>query len=102
MTYLSLLVCLGASVARCSKLAYGSLGFGIGQCWAAQAVCCVFIALGVVAGIIAEYVFGLPVAVHWACNLVGVLTGSLILRSVLVEQLRPHFRDYIAEKKIHV
>jgi len=74
-------------------------GFRHWQCWVVFLVCCLFIMFGVTAGVTLQYEFGFPLAVHLACNMIGLCIGSMIYHNVLVKQLRPHFRDYIAKEQ---
>ena len=87
---------------RVIRACFWKFGFGLWQWWAAFLVLWVFWSLGGLAGIIAEDVFGLSVAVCCACGLIGLMIGwliySLIYYSVVIDRLRPHFRDYIASR----
>ena len=77
-------------------------GFSLWQFWVGQLAILVFAALGELTGAALRYWFGLPAAIGYACGLVGVLTGCLIYCllyfGVVMDRLRPHFRDYIAER----
>ena len=81
-------------------------GFRLWQFWVGQLAIFVFAVLGAIVGVALRYGFGLPGAVELACGLAGVLIGcliySLLYFGVVMHRLRPHFRDYIAERKIHV
>ena len=90
---------------RVGRACFFRFGFGLWQFWVACLLEFVFIILGGLAASLA-YAFDLPRAVSYACGLVGVLTGCLIYgwiySTVVIDRLRPHFRDYIAERKGHV
>jgi uncharacterized membrane protein YccC len=80
-------------------------GFGLWQFWVGQLAIGFFAFLGGITGVVLRYEFGFPAAVDYACGLVGVLIGCLIYSvlyfGVLMDRLRPHFRDYIAQRKVH-
>ncbi len=69
---------------------YWKFGFRYWQCWVALLV---FVAL-----IVLEEAVGL--ALPYILITVGI--GSQIYQSIVVDRLRPHFRDYIAEEKRRV
>jgi hypothetical protein len=79
-------------------------GFGL-WFWVGQLAIFVFALLGEVTGVILCDGLGLPPAVYYACGLVGVLIGcllySVLYYAVVMERLRPHFRDYITQTKVH-
>ena len=79
-------------------------GFGL-WFWVGQLAILVFALLGEVTGVILCYGLGLPPAVNYACGLVGVLIGcllySVLYYGVVMDRLRPHFRNYIAQTKVH-
>jgi hypothetical protein len=78
-------------------------GFSLWQFWVGQLAIFVFAVVGAIVGVTLHYGFGLPGAVEFACGLVGVLIGcliySLLYFGVVIDRLRPHFRDCIAERK---
>jgi hypothetical protein len=80
-------------------------GFGLWQFWVGQLAILVFALVGSIIGFVLHDGFGLPSAVELACGLVGVLIGcsiySLLYYGVVMDRLRPRFRDYIAERKAH-
>jgi hypothetical protein len=84
---------------------FAKVGFGLREFWLGQSAIFIFSALGWTADILLQDVFGFPRAIGLACLLAGVLTGCLIYGwiyyTVLLEKLRPHFRDYIAGGKLH-
>ena len=85
------------------RVCFWKFGFRHWQCWVALFVFYLYlVALGTVAGIVAQCGLGLPELAIFACILIAVSIGSLIYSSVSIGQLRPHFRDYIAERKSHV
>jgi hypothetical protein len=73
-------------------------GFRHWQSWLAWLVFLVIGELGLIIGDTLRHKFGQPSAVYYACGSVGVIIGSTIFHHVLTDQLRPHFRDYIAGK----
>jgi hypothetical protein len=80
-------------------------GLGLWQFWAGQLAIGVFAFLGAITGVVLHYEFGFPTVVDYACGLVGVLVGCLIYSvlyfGIVMDRLRPHFRDYIAQRKVH-
>jgi hypothetical protein len=80
-------------------------GFGFWQFWVAVSAIYVLAFLGEATGLALRYEFGFPAVVDYACALVGELIGcaiySVVYYGVLMDRLRPHFRDYIAQRKVH-
>jgi len=80
-------------------------GFGLWQFWVGQMAIFVFGVLGVETGVALRYGFGFSATVEYGCSVVGILIGlliySLIYYGVILDRLRPHFRDYIAQRKAH-
>ena len=78
-------------------------GFSDWHFWVAFLVFFVFIVLGGLTGNVLHYGLGLPAIVDYACKLVGLIAGWLVYAltyyTVLIDRLRPHFRDYIAGMK---
>jgi len=79
-------------------------GFGL-WFWLGELAIFVFAVLGMVGGVTLRYGFGLSATVDYACVFIGLMVGlliySLIYYSVVLDRLRPHFRDYIAQRKGH-
>ncbi|MGO9246409.1 MAG: hypothetical protein ACLPT4_13585 [Verrucomicrobiia bacterium] len=77
---------------------------GFWQLWAGLAALIVFAILGDIIGLVLWGRFGFSQTVSYACALVGGLTGCLIdgwiYCAIVIERLRPRFRDYIAANKI--
>ena len=80
-------------------------GFGLWQFWVSQLAVFVFAVLGIVTGVTLRYGFGFSATVEYACAFIGLVVGlliyALIYYSVVLDRLRPHFRDYIAQRKGH-
>ncbi|HUJ09617.1 MAG TPA: hypothetical protein VL171_06280 [Verrucomicrobiae bacterium] len=74
-------------------------GFGLWQFWVGQLAILVFALSGDIIGLILEYAFGFPASIEWICGMAGVLIGcgiySGIYYTVLMDKLRPHFREYL-------
>lgn len=79
---------------------YWKFGFRDRKCRITLLIFITLIVLGVIAGDATRYLFGLPPIVQYICWFVGVEMGILIYRSVLLERLRPHLRDYIEKSHI--
>jgi hypothetical protein len=80
-------------------------GFRLWQFWVGQLAILIFAVLGETVGILLRDSFGLSEAVESACGWVGLVIGCLVYSlfyfSVVMDRLRPHFRDYIAQRKAH-
>jgi hypothetical protein len=81
-------------------------GFSDWPFWVALLAEFIFILLGVLAGIALHYGFGFPAFADYTCRFVGLAIGAtiytLMYYSVVIDRLRPHFRDYIAETKLRI
>jgi uncharacterized membrane protein YjdF len=84
------------------RACYWKVAFRNRRCWVAMLVGVVIVVLAVVIGDTLRYEFGKPDYVAFACFMVGGMAGQMIYRHVLIQQLRPHFRDYIAGRKPQV
>jgi hypothetical protein len=77
---------------------------GFWQFWVGQAALIVFAILGDITGLMLQDRLGFSDGVSLACALAGGLIGCLIdgwiFCTIVVERLRPRFRDYIATNKI--
>ena len=88
--------------ARVIRACFWKFGYRHRQCWWAMLVAAVIVALGSVIGDTLRYKFGQPDIAFYACASVGMIIGYTIYFNVLIRQLGPHFRDYIAQTKVHV
>ncbi|MGO9246799.1 MAG: hypothetical protein ACLP0A_00920 [Verrucomicrobiia bacterium] len=74
------------------------------QFWMGQLAIFIFTVLGDVIGLVLQDRFGVSEAVYYACALAGVLTGCLIdgwiYCTVVIDRLRPYFREYLAANQI--
>ncbi len=74
-------------------------GFGLWQFWLGQSAIFLCSVVGTTVGFALEDVFDFPVSVTVACGLAGVLIGCTvygwIYYAIIVEELRPCFRDYL-------
>ena len=74
-------------------------GFRLWQFWVGQLAIVVLAIMGDVVGVVLQYGYGFSDLVCFACGLVGVVMGCLIYSwiyyTVVIERLRPHFRDYL-------
>ena len=81
-----------------------NFGFRLWEFWIGQAAIFICGFLGMMVGVVLEYVFGFPYIVDFACRLIGVLIGCSIYTwiycGVILEKLRPHFRDYLQSHKV--
>jgi len=81
-------------------------GFSDWHWWLAASAELVFILLGGFVGIVLHYLFGFPAFVDYACKAAGLAMGlsiyGIIYYSVVIDRLRPRFRDYIAAGKLRV
>src|SRR5258708_5633109 len=78
---------------------FWKFGFRDRQCWAALLGFIALVVLGVVVGITSQYMFHLPVVIYLACYLITGEIGVILYRSVLIDRLRPHLRDYVEKRK---
>jgi hypothetical protein len=82
----------------CFRLAYRQWPF-----WVGQLAIFVFALLGDLIGLVLQYRFGFSEAVCYACGLAGVLTGCLIYTlvyyTILIDRLRPRFREYLGASR---
>jgi len=83
---------------------FAKVGFGLREFWFGQLAILGFSALGGTVGIILQNAGGFPGAVALACGLAGVLVGCAIYGwiyySVVLEKLRPSFRDYLQSHRV--
>ncbi len=72
--------------------------------WLGQLAIFVFVVLGETVGFILHDGLGFSEPIEYVCGLIGVLIGCLIYGllyySILMDRLRPHFREYIAGQQI--
>ena len=84
---------------------FSRFGFGFWQFWVGELAIFVFACLGGVTGVALRYGFGFSATVDYACAFIGLMIGllvySLIYYSVVLDRLRPRFRDYIAHRKVN-
>ena len=80
-------------------------GFRLWQFWVGELAIFVFTVLGVDSGVTLRYGFGFSATIEYACVFIGLVVGlliyALIYYSVVLDRLRPHFRDYIAQRRGH-
>jgi hypothetical protein len=90
---------------RCKVARDGFLRFGrrIWQFWVGVLAMYVFAFLGAFGGAALRYGFGFSATVGYACAFIGLMVDllmySLLYYSVVLDRLRPHFRDYIAQRR---
>jgi hypothetical protein len=70
------------------------------QCWLALAAYLVCGLVGVLVGALLEFAVGLPPAVHFVCVVLGACVGAIIWCQVVLEQLRPDFRQYLERRLV--
>jgi hypothetical protein len=88
-------------VVRHCFFSYGLRDWHFWVAFLAEATC---IIAGGIIGIILRYGFGFPAFVDYTCRAVGLLLGlsiyTVMYCGVITDRLRPHFRDYIAERNL--
>ena len=88
---------------RCNawRTCYWKFIFRDRKCRMAILIACILAALGSIAGDTSRYVFGLASVIQYACWFIGAEIGFLIHFNIVVGQLRPHLREYLANKQPH-
>ena len=80
-------------------------GFRDWPLWVALLAQFVFILAGDMTGVVLRYGFGYSETVDYACAFVGLKISAtiytLMYYSVVIDHLRPRFRDYIAAGRLH-